>query len=92
MSSEWTVWVMYGDGRSVVESAAGELEAFSRRGELEAERGTAYGAACLPPGSADLAVLFGRRLGTALAGQVVVPEPLPALGQVVDTFGDSGVA
>ena len=92
MSSDWTVWVMWLDGSEVIERVPGEVAAFARREELEAERGAAYGAACLPPGSADLAVLFGRKLGTALAGQVVIPEPLPALGQVVDTFGDSGVA
>lgn len=79
MSSEWTVWVMWLDGSEVTESAPGEVAAFARREELEAERGTAYGAACLPPGSADLAVLFGRKLGSALAGQA-------------DKYGDSGVA
>lgn len=96
MSSEWTVWVMYLDGRSVVETAAGELEAFARRGELEGE-GVALGAAYLPPGSADLVPLLDRRLGSALgAWQAEYQRQSDKLmadyfGADVDKYGDSGV-
>lgn len=90
MSNEWTVWVMFGDGRSVVETAAGELEAFSRRGELEAD-GLVQGSACLPPGSADLAPLLERRIGSALCAWQAECQA-QAERMIADYFGDSGVA